>query len=123
MKSVEDLGPLNDESRRGFFIHGHYVVSEQGLPLGLIGADTITRDDEHFRRAAHRKSRPVDDKESHRWIEGYRKACELALIPGVSAINGSRTPDRIAPVDRKPSALRLESTCKSLPASNFRITV
>jgi len=78
MKSVEDLGPLNDETRRGFFIHGHYVVSGQGLPLGLLGADIITRDDEHFRCAAQRKTLPIEDKESHRWIEGYRKACELA---------------------------------------------
>lgn len=88
MKSVEDLGPLNDENRRGFFIHGHYVVSEEGLPLGLIGADTITRDDEHFRRAAQRKSLPIEDKESHRWIEGYRKACELARqLPGTEVFS------------------------------------
>ena len=78
MKSVTDLGPLNDETRRGFYMHGHYVVTEQGLPLGIFGADIIVRDDEEFRQAANRRNLPIEEKESHRWIEGYRKACELA---------------------------------------------
>ncbi len=72
MKTVTDLGPLNDETRRGFYMHGHYVVSEQGLPLGVLGADIILRDDEYFRQAAKRKNLPIEEKESHRWIEGYR---------------------------------------------------
>lgn len=78
MKSLEGLGPLNSETRRGFYMHGHYVVGEEGLPLGLLGADITVRDDEHFRRAAERKKLPIESKESHRWIEGYRRACELA---------------------------------------------
>lgn len=88
MKSLSDLGPLNDEKRRGFFMHGHYVVSEQGLPLGLLGADITVRDDEHFRRAAERKHLPIESKESHRWIEGYRRACELAReLPGTEVFS------------------------------------
>lgn len=88
MKSVEDLGPLNDETRRGFFLHGHYVVNEQGLPLGLLGTDIITRDDGHFRRTAQRKGLAIEDKESHRWIVGYRKACELACqLPGTEVFS------------------------------------
>ena len=78
MKTVTDLGPLNDETRRGFYMHGHYVVSEQGLPLGVLGADIIIRDDEDFRQAANRRNLPIEEKESHRWIEGCRRACELA---------------------------------------------
>lgn len=78
MKETEGLGPLNAESRRGFFMHGLYAVSEQGLPLGLLHAEINVRDDEHFRINATRKKRPIEEKESYRWVEGYRKTQELA---------------------------------------------
>ena len=78
MQATEGLGPLNDERRRGFFMHSHFVVSEQGLPLGLLGADILLRDDATFRTAATRKQRPIEEKESQRWVDGYHKASELA---------------------------------------------
>lgn len=78
MKATEGLGPLNDEHRRGFFMHSQYAVSEQGLPLGLLDAAIVLRDDATFRSTATRKQRPVTDKESQRWLDGYQKALELA---------------------------------------------
>jgi len=79
MKATEGLGPLNDESRRGFFMHGLYAVSEGGVPLGVLHAEINVRSDEHFRINANRKTRPIEEKESYRWLEGYRKTQELAL--------------------------------------------
>lgn len=78
MKATKGLGPLNDEHRRGFFMHSHYVVSEQGLPLGLLDVDINLRDDATFRSAASRKQRPTAEKESQRWVDGYGKALDLA---------------------------------------------
>lgn len=78
MKEIEGLGPLNEETRRGFFMHSLYAVSEQGLPLGLLDAAIMLRDDETFRSAATRKQRPIEKKESFRWVEGYLKTLELA---------------------------------------------
>lgn len=78
MKEIEGLGPLNEETRRGFFMHSLYAVSEQGLPLGLLDAAIMLRDDETFRSAATRKQRPIEEKESFRWVEGYLKTLELA---------------------------------------------
>ena len=52
--------------------------SEPGLPLGLLDADIVLRDDETFRSTATRKQRPTEDKESQRWVNGYGKALELA---------------------------------------------
>jgi hypothetical protein len=79
MKEMEGLGPLNDEKRRGFYMHGLYAISEGGVPLGLLDADINIRKDEHFRINAKRKKRPIEEKESYRWVEGYRKTQELAL--------------------------------------------
>lgn len=78
MKATQGLGPLNDEHRRGFFMHSQYAVSEQGLPLGLLDAAIVLRDDATFRSTATRKQRPIEDKESQRWLDGYQKALALA---------------------------------------------
>jgi len=78
MKETGGLGPLNEETRRGFYMHSLYAVSEQGLPLGLLDAGIMLRDDETFRTAATRKQRPIEEKESRRWVEGYLKTLELA---------------------------------------------
>ena len=78
MKETKGLGPLNDEARRGFFMHSLYAVSEQGLPLGLFDAKIVMRTDEEFRSAGKRKVTPIEEKESYRWVEGYRKTSELA---------------------------------------------
>lgn len=78
MKETEGLGPLNEEYRRGFFMHSLYVVSEDGLPLGVLSAEMIIRNDETFRTAAARKHLPIEEKESFRWVEGYRKTLKLA---------------------------------------------
>lgn len=78
MEGAEGFGPLNHEDRRGFHMHSHYVVSEQGLPLGLLGITTFIRDDETFRIDSKNKHRPIEEKESYRWVEGYQRALKLA---------------------------------------------
>jgi hypothetical protein len=78
MKHMEGCGPLNDESRRGVLMHSLYAVSEEGLPLGVWDTAFLTRSDEDFRGAAERKRLPIEQKESYRWLEGYRKTQELA---------------------------------------------
>jgi hypothetical protein len=78
MKEIEGLGTLNEETRRGFYMHSLYAISEQGLPLGLLDAAVMLRDDGTFRSAATRKQRAIEEKESFRWVEGYLKTLELA---------------------------------------------
>jgi len=78
MKATTGLGPLNDESRRGFYMHGLYAVSEEGVPLGLLHIDINVRSDDHFRINEDRKKKPIEEKESYRWLVGFRKTQELA---------------------------------------------
>jgi hypothetical protein len=42
--------------------------SEQGLPLGLLDAAIMLRDDDTFRSTTTRKQRPIEQKESYRWV-------------------------------------------------------
>lgn len=78
MTAAEGFGPLNDEKRRGFHMHSHYAVSEEGLPLGLLDITTMVRDDETFRANSKIKHRPIEEKESYRWVQGYRLTLDLA---------------------------------------------
>ena len=76
-------GPLNDETRWGMFAHALLVMTPQRVPLGVIHANIWSRDAEEFAKTQTekrwaRKHKPIEDKESFRWVEGYRQACMLA---------------------------------------------
>jgi len=78
MKTMAGRGPLNDEGRRGFYLHSLYAVSAAGLPLGVLETTILARRDEDFRQGAARKHHPVEEKESFRWVQGYLRTQELA---------------------------------------------
>jgi Transposase DNA-binding/Transposase Tn5 dimerisation domain len=76
-------GPLNDRSRWGLFAHPQLALTPARLPLGVIGATIWGRDAEAFARPQsekrrQRKARPIEEKESVRWLDGYRRACRVA---------------------------------------------
>jgi hypothetical protein len=90
-KSLVGTGPLSEESRQGFFAHNEYAVqAEGGLPLGLWHTDIHARDPEEHGESERRKQLPIEEKESFRWLEGYRRACALQeLCPQVQVISTS----------------------------------
>ena len=55
-----------------------WALTPQRLCLGVVRMDLWARDDETFRQAKDRKYEPIEEKESFRWLEGYRLACDLA---------------------------------------------
>jgi hypothetical protein len=89
-QQMTGAGPLNDESRLGFYDHVLLAVTPDRIPLGVIQANTWARDLEEFRRnqrakeedprakAKKDRERPIEEKESRRWLEGYRRACAVA---------------------------------------------
>ena len=88
-KSLSGSGPLAATSRRGFFSHNRLLVTEaDGVVLGIEGAQIWARNDVEHGKAQSRKQLPIEEKESMRWLDGYRKACELAAqLPGQAVIN------------------------------------
>lgn len=81
-KQVQGLGPLSEQTRRGLFAHGEYILQEDGLPLGVWHSHLWTRSDEEFGQSHLRQKQAIEQKESLRWLEGYRRACQLrALYP------------------------------------------
>lgn len=79
MTEMEGRGPLSDLQRRGCFLHSLYTLSSCGLPLGLWDLHWMVRTDAEFGSTGARKQKPIEDKESYRWVEGLRKTQALAL--------------------------------------------
>ena len=86
-KKLEGTGPLSSPHRRGFFAHNELVISPERLPLGLWETSIEARLDEEHGKASQRKDKPIEQKETYRWLEGYRHGCDLAqLVPGTEVI-------------------------------------
>ena len=82
-EKMSGSGPLSDDDRLGFFLHPLFAFSGDGLPLGCVHAQLWARDPDPgglsaAQKAQLRKQKSIEQKESFRWVRGYRQACELA---------------------------------------------
>ena len=57
---------------RGCLVHTVFAVSDEGVPLGRWWQKLWTRDPDSGSTREHWRTRPFDDKESFRWVEGLR---------------------------------------------------
>ena len=58
-------------------------MTPERLPLGMVDAKVWARDPVEFekdadQKRAERRAKPIEDKESIRWVEGYHAACQVA---------------------------------------------
>jgi Transposase DNA-binding/Transposase Tn5 dimerisation domain len=81
-QQMEGAGFLDASDRRGAFLHPLVAFTTDGTPLGACWAKVWTReepvDETRTEYEQRRKHRPLDEKESVRWIEGLRQAREVA---------------------------------------------
>lgn len=86
----KDARCLNKSDRFGLYDHTHLAVTPSGLPLGVVGVEFFDRSAESLGRSLERRSLPIEEKESLRWLEGYRRSstvsqrCEATQIVSVS---------------------------------------
>jgi len=73
---VFGAGPLDDGPRRGALLHLLHAFTPDGTPLGTVAGEAWTRDDDA--PAKDRKQTPIEEKESHRWVETLREAQQVA---------------------------------------------
>ncbi len=71
-------GPLGDEKHWGLHAHVALALTPQRLALGVVHNFTWARDPEDFHKRHQARGKPIQDKESYRWLEGYRRACAIA---------------------------------------------
>ena len=77
-KRVEDLGKIPKDHEQGFLLYTTIAFTPDKLCLGLLNYKTWARK-ELKGKILQRKIRPVEEKESMRWIESYMVSNALAL--------------------------------------------
>ena len=75
---TDDARCLNTVKRFGLYEHVHLAATPDKLCLGVVGSKFFDREPESLGKAAERRTLPIEQKESFRWLLGYRLACELA---------------------------------------------
>lgn len=73
-----DAQCLNQPHRFGLYDHTHLAVTPSGLCLGVVAQEQFSRTPESLGKTAERAALPIEEKESLRWLTGYRLAGELA---------------------------------------------
>lgn len=86
-KKTENLGWC-DEFNRGVLVHTCMAVTVEGVPLGVLSQKIYTReqrkDESHSKE--EKKRRPIEEKESYRWLETMIEANKL-VPTNVNAIH------------------------------------
>jgi Transposase Tn5 dimerisation domain/Transposase DNA-binding len=79
---IQGLGPLTYANSIGLYIHPTLAVTPERLCLGVLDQWTWARDvEEHGGKdRQHRLNRSLEEKESFRWVEGYRRVCDLQTV-------------------------------------------
>ena len=87
---TQGLGPIGtpEQELRGLVMHDTLVCSPQGLPLGVATQEIWARDEvedeegqpqeQTQKKNKNKKARPIEDKESFKWITALRGTVELA---------------------------------------------
>ena len=73
-KKVKGSGPLCYDDMTGFLCHPSIVITPDRLCLGVVDANIWSRDPKTFHMKKERKNKPIEEKESYHWVEGYKKA-------------------------------------------------
>ena len=82
----QDAQCLEVEHRFGLYDHTHLAVTPEKLCLGVVGSEQFDRARETLGKGRARKFLPIEEKESFRWLTGYRLACELQQRCGSTQI-------------------------------------
>lgn len=89
-QQVEGAGPLDGNKRMGTLYHPLMAFNDQGLSLGTVWSKTWVREEESQAQKEQKKKlseaekreamrqRPIEEKESIRWLEGFRAALAAA---------------------------------------------
>jgi Transposase Tn5 dimerisation domain/Transposase DNA-binding len=75
---IEGLGPLTYGSALGLYIHPTLALTPDRLCLGVVDHWSWVRDPKEHggKDRQHRLKRTLEEKESLRWVEGYRRVCD-----------------------------------------------
>jgi hypothetical protein len=75
------LGPINKKTGDksiGLLLHDTMSFTPEGTPLGLLNVQCWARDPDKAGSKYERHRKPIEEKESIKWLHSYRAVCEVA---------------------------------------------
>jgi hypothetical protein len=71
---TEGLGPINNtlNTSVGLLLHDTMAFTPDGTPLGLLDVQCWARREEETGKKYERHAKPIEDKESNKWLSSYR---------------------------------------------------
>jgi len=74
----KDLGLMSYRADGGFglLIHDTMAFNLDGTPLGLLDVQVWSRDPQDYGKKHRRSKRPIEEKESHKWLKSFKKIAE-----------------------------------------------
>lgn len=80
--NTEGLGPIGTNQTGakslGLKLHSSLALSEEGLPLGVLKSVAYAPEMKEKGEKAAPSNRPIEEKNSFKWIEGHRDCVEIA---------------------------------------------
>lgn len=73
---MKGTGPIN-YIHSGLLLHDSLALTEQGVPLGVVGAQTWSRSEEDIGNHRNRRIIPIEQKESNKWRVAYQRCEEI----------------------------------------------
>jgi hypothetical protein len=77
--TMEGIGPLSTSAQKalGLWMHDTMAYDRQGVALGLVDVQLWARDRRQLGRAQQRYDKPIEQKESVKWLTSFRAAARL----------------------------------------------
>ena len=77
-----DMGPINTKNDKavGLLVHDTMAFTVEGTPLGLLDVQCWARDPGEIGKKAQRKEKPIEQKESMKWLHSYRAVREVQRL-------------------------------------------
>lgn len=69
---AEGLGYIDNVAGKGIFCHSSIAATTGGIPVALLNQMIWSRDQAQLGKAATRKQKPFEKKESYKWYEGVK---------------------------------------------------
>ena len=89
--AIQDTTVVRSEGGGGLYLHPVIVVdADEGALLGLAHGEFVSRDKG---RKASRKSRPIKDKQSRRWLDGADQAAKVCASAARVTVIADRESD------------------------------
>jgi hypothetical protein len=108
---MEGLGPINTrvDGAQGILLHDTMAYTTEGTAMGLVDIQVWARDPREFGKRATRYQRPIEQKESFKWLKSFRAAARLQRQLGAASTV-------VSVGDREADVYELFALAKSDPA-------